>query len=36
LRAFALDPSLANPLLELRGLGWSEAELAEVRATGEP
>ncbi len=36
LRAFALDPSLADPLLELRGLGWSEAELAEVRATGEP
>src|SRR6516225_8514467 len=28
LRAFALDPSLADALDELRGLGWSEVELA--------
>jgi SAM-dependent methyltransferase len=31
LRAFALDPSKSYPLDELRGLGWSEAHIAEVR-----
>jgi len=33
LRAFALDPSLADPLSELRRLGWPEIRLAELRAT---
>jgi len=36
LRAFALDPSLPDTLPELRRLGWSEAELAEVQATASP
>jgi tetratricopeptide (TPR) repeat protein len=36
LRAFALDPSLADALDELRGLGWSEVELAELRQQAEP
>jgi lipopolysaccharide biosynthesis protein/GT2 family glycosyltransferase len=31
LRAFALDPSMPDPLQELRGLGWSEAQLSELR-----
>jgi tetratricopeptide (TPR) repeat protein len=32
LRAFALDASMPYPLDELRGLGWSDAELSELRA----
>lgn len=32
LHAFAFDPALPYPLEELRGLGWSEAELTELRA----
>jgi tetratricopeptide (TPR) repeat protein len=32
LRAFALDPSVTFALDELRGLGWSEAETAELVA----
>jgi ADP-heptose:LPS heptosyltransferase len=32
LRAFALDPSMPHPQEELRGLRWSEAKLAELRA----
>ena len=31
LRAFALDPSVPYPLQELRGLGWFEAHLFELR-----
>jgi tetratricopeptide (TPR) repeat protein len=31
LRAFALDPELPYPIDELGGLGWSEAELSELR-----
>jgi ADP-heptose:LPS heptosyltransferase/GT2 family glycosyltransferase len=31
LRAFALDPSLPGTLRELNGLGWSDAELCELR-----
>jgi glycosyltransferase involved in cell wall biosynthesis/SAM-dependent methyltransferase len=31
LRAFALDPSLSEVIRELGGLGWSEAELFELR-----
>jgi GT2 family glycosyltransferase len=31
LRAFAIDRGLADPLSELRGLGWSEADLLELR-----
>jgi tetratricopeptide (TPR) repeat protein len=31
LRAFALDPSVLFPLHELSSLGWSEAQLAELR-----
>jgi tetratricopeptide (TPR) repeat protein len=31
LRAFALDPSMPDPLQELSGLGWSEAEMAGLR-----
>ena len=31
LHAFALDPMLPSLLLELSGLGWSEAALAELR-----
>ena len=31
LRAFALDPSLAHAMDELRGLEWSEVELSELR-----
>ena len=31
LRAFALDPSLADAMNELGGLGWSQVELAELR-----
>lgn len=30
LRAFALDPAFADPLTELRALGWSDAQLAEM------
>jgi tetratricopeptide (TPR) repeat protein len=30
LRAIALDPSTAHPLDELRGLGWSEAQISEL------
>ncbi len=32
LRAFALDPSIPYPVRELGGLGWSEAQLSELRA----
>jgi Flp pilus assembly protein TadD len=32
LRAFALDPSVPYPLQELSGLGWSRAQLSELRA----
>jgi tetratricopeptide (TPR) repeat protein len=32
LRAFALSPALPEPLHELGGLGWSETQLAELRA----
>jgi glycosyltransferase involved in cell wall biosynthesis len=31
LRAFALDPTMLDPLHELEGLGWSEAQLSELR-----
>jgi tetratricopeptide (TPR) repeat protein len=31
LRAFVLHPSMPYPLLELGGLGWSEAQIAELR-----
>jgi lipopolysaccharide biosynthesis protein/GT2 family glycosyltransferase/tetratricopeptide (TPR) repeat protein len=31
LRAVALDPSMPYPLQELSGLGWSEAQMAELR-----
>jgi tetratricopeptide (TPR) repeat protein len=31
LRAFALDPSMPYPLQELRGLGWSGVQAAELR-----
>jgi GT2 family glycosyltransferase/tetratricopeptide (TPR) repeat protein len=31
LRAFVLEPSLPYPLPELVGLGWSEAQLSELR-----
>jgi hypothetical protein len=34
LRAVALDPSLPHPPDELRGLGWSEAQIAELRVLG--
>ena len=30
LRALALDPSKPNPLEELRGLGWAEAQISEL------
>jgi hypothetical protein len=33
LRAFVLDPLLPHPLEELRGLGWSEAQVAELQRT---
>jgi SAM-dependent methyltransferase len=36
LRAFALDPSIPHSVGELRGLGWSEAYLSELRAWVEP
>src|SRR5206468_7638197 len=32
LRAFALDPSTPYPAVELSGLGWSEAQIAELTA----
>ena len=32
LRAFALDPAMPYPRDELGGLGWSEIQLAELRA----
>jgi lipopolysaccharide biosynthesis protein/GT2 family glycosyltransferase len=32
LRAFAFDPSMPYPLEELGGLGWSEAQLSELRS----
>src|SRR5215212_10044141 len=35
LRAFAIDRGLADPLSELRGLGWSEADLLELRRQAE-
>jgi hypothetical protein len=35
LRAFALDTSFPFPLDELRGLGWSEAQIAELRVLSE-
>jgi len=31
LRAFAIDPTLPGPLVELRGLGWSDGERLELR-----
>jgi tetratricopeptide (TPR) repeat protein len=31
LRAFALCPSVSHPLQELSGLGWSKAQIAELR-----
>jgi tetratricopeptide (TPR) repeat protein len=36
LRAFALDPSIAQAIDELGGLGWSEVELAELRRQAGP
>jgi tetratricopeptide (TPR) repeat protein len=36
LRAFALDPALADALDDLGGLGWSEVELAELRRQAGP
>jgi tetratricopeptide (TPR) repeat protein len=35
LRAFAIDRGLADPLSELRGLGWSETDLLELRRQAE-
>src|SRR5438045_4994761 len=35
LRAFAIDRGLADPLSELRGLGWSENDLLELRRQAE-
>src|SRR5262249_36390611 len=32
LRTFVLDPAVSGPLQELGGLGWSEAQTAELRA----
>lgn len=32
LRAFALDPSVLYPLEELRGLGWSQTQAAELQS----
>jgi hypothetical protein len=31
LRAFALDPAMPHPAHELRGLGWSETHMTELR-----
>jgi GT2 family glycosyltransferase/tetratricopeptide (TPR) repeat protein len=36
LRAFALDPSMPDPLHELGGLGWSVAEVSELRTMVRP
>jgi tetratricopeptide (TPR) repeat protein len=36
LRAFARDPMLGDPLSELSGLGWSEKEVAALKALAEP
>jgi tetratricopeptide (TPR) repeat protein/glycosyltransferase involved in cell wall biosynthesis len=32
LHAFSLDPTLVDPLAELRGLGWSEGQVATLKA----
>jgi GT2 family glycosyltransferase/glycosyltransferase involved in cell wall biosynthesis len=32
LRAFALDPAMPYPLQELKGIGWSEVQLSELRS----
>jgi hypothetical protein len=36
LRAFAWDPSVPYPLEELRGLGWSETQMTELRGLAKP